>query len=218
VLPRLYPIVDTGVCRERHLDPVALLDAFLAGGARLVQLRDKSSSARERVALADAAVIRTRAAGARLIVNDRADVARLSGADGVHVGQDDLSVDDVRRVLGRDAIVGLSTHTTEQIDAAARTTATYIAVGPIFGTATKDTGYAARGLDLVGYASRRLRSGQARSGRPIVAIGGITLDRVPDVLAAGATSIAVISDLLTEEPARRVRDFLDVLERVRPAL
>jgi thiamine-phosphate pyrophosphorylase len=217
VLPRLYPIVDTGVCRERRLDPVALLDAFLAGGARLVQLRDKSSSTRDRLALADAAVIRTRAAGAQLIVNDRADVARLSGADGVHVGQDDLSVDDVRRVLGRDAIVGLSTHTTEQVDTAARTTATYIAVGPIFGTATKDTGYAARGLDLVGYASRRLRSGQARLGRPIVAIGGITLDRVPDVLAAGATSIAVISDLLTEEPARRVRDFLELLDRVRLA-
>ena len=139
-------------------------------------------------------------------MNDRADVARLAGADGVHVGQDDLSVDQVRHVLGSDAIVGISTHDEAQIAAAALTSASYIAVGPIYGTATKDTGYAARGLDLVRLA--------ATTGKPVVAIGGITLERAPEVLEAGATSVAVISDLVTGgDPERRVRQFLERLMR-----
>ena len=143
-------------------------------------------------------MVRTRAAGALLIVNDRADIAKMSGADGVHVGQEDLGVDDVRAMLGPNAIVGVSTHDAAQIDAAATTSATYIAVGPIYGTATKDTGYSARGLDLVGYAAER---------RAVVAIGGITLDRAPEVIAAGATSVAVISDLLRADPAEMARRF-----------
>src|SRR6476660_3356018 len=100
MLPRLYPIVDVDLCRERGLDALGLVDAFLAGGARLLQLRDKSSSTGDRLARADAAVARAHRAGALLIINDRPDIARLSGADGVHVGQDDLSIEDVRRVLG----------------------------------------------------------------------------------------------------------------------
>jgi len=143
----------------------------------------------------------TRAAGADLIVNDRADIARLANASGVHVGQDDLPVDAARAVVGASAIVGVSTHDEAQIASAVRTTATYIAVGPIYGTTTKDTGYSARGLDLVRHA--------ARSGRSVVAIGGITLDRAPEVIAAGAASVAVISDLLVGgDPAQRVREFL----------
>src|SRR6266545_1393049 len=125
MLPRLYPILDIDLCRERRLEPLAVLAAFLAGGATLLQLRDKS----------------------------------LSNADGVHVGQEDLAVEEARRILGPDAVVGVSTHDEGQIEAAARTTATYIAVGPIYGTATKDTGYSARGLDLVRRA--------ARTGRPV---------------------------------------------------
>jgi thiamine-phosphate pyrophosphorylase len=198
--PRLNPIVDVDLCRLSGRDPLELLDAFLRGGATWLQLRDKSSSTGARVALADAAVARTRGAGARLIINDRADVARLANADGVHVGQDDLSVPDVRHLLGRDAIVGVSTHTTDQVDAAGTTDATYIAVGPIYGTGTKETGYSARGLDLVRYA--------ARLGRPIVAIGGITIANASEVIGAGATSVAVISDLLIGDPAERVRAFL----------
>jgi len=201
-LPPLYPIVDVGVCRLRGLDPLAVLDGFLAGGARFIQLRDKTTRTGPLVALADAAVSRARTAGARLIVNDRADVARLAGADGVHVGQDDLPVDDVRGIVGPDAIVGLSTHDEAQIDRAISTSADYLAVGPIYGTSTKDTGYSARGLELVRYAVARAHD------RPVVAIGGITLDRVPEVMAAGAASVAVISDLLTGDPARRVRSFL----------
>ena len=203
-LPPLYPLVDVEFCRARGDDPLGVLAAFLDGGARVIQLRDKHASSGVRLALADAAVALTRAAGARLIVNDRADLARLCGADGVHVGQDDLSVEDVRRIGGPSMIVGVSTHDERQLAEAARSSADYIAVGPIFGTATKDTGYPARGLDLVRQA--------ARSGRPVVAIGGITLARAPEVMAAGAASVAVISDLLTGgTPAARVRAFLDCL-------
>jgi thiamine-phosphate pyrophosphorylase len=226
MLPRLYPILDVDLCRERRLEPLAVLAAFLAGGATFLQLRDKSPSTAGRLALADAVVAQAHAAGARVIINDRVDVARLAGADGVHVGQEDLAVDDARRILGPDAIVGLSTHDERQIEAAARTTATYVAVGPIYGTATKETGYSARGLDLVRLAVLTLRqspprrrslrqssgtAGQARpagqAGRPVVAIGGITLERAPEVLAAGAASVAVISDLLREDPATMIRSF-----------
>ena len=203
MLPPLYPILDIDLCRERRLEPLAVLTAFLAGGARFLQLRDKRLSTADRLATADAVVARAHAAGARVIVNDRPDIARLSGADGVHVGQDDLSVEDARRIVGDDAIVGLSTHDAAQIDAAVRTTATYLAVGPIYGTTTKETGYPARGLDLVRHAAMR--------GRPVVAIGGITLGRAPEVLAAGASSVAIISDLLTADPEARVREFLRIL-------
>ena len=208
MLPRLYPILDIDLCLARRLEPLAVLDAFLAGGARLIQLRDKSASTGERLARADAVVARARAAGARIIVNDRSDIALLSGADGVHVGQEDLPVEEARMILGPGAIVGVSTHDEAQIDAAARTSATYIAVGPIYGSSTKDTGYSARGLDLVRRAALTLRPGSGQAGKPVVAIGGITLERVPEVLAAGAASVAVISDLLLGDPEERVRRFL----------
>lgn len=201
-LPPLYPIVDVDLCRLRGLDPLAALDAFLDGGARFIQLRDKTTRTGPLVALADAVVARAHAAGARIIVNDRADVAMLTRADGVHVGQDDMSVEDVRAVAGPEIVVGLSTHDEAQIDLAAATSASYIAVGPIYGTSTKDTGYSARGLDLVRYAVSRA------GGRPVVAIGGITLSRAHDVLAAGAASVAVISDLINGDPSARVREFL----------
>lgn len=203
----LYPILDTDLCRERGFDPLAVLDAFLEGGATLIQLRDKSSSTGRRLALADAVVARAHAAGARIVINDRADIARLSGADGVHVGQDDLPVDAVRALLGPDAIVGVSTHDAAQIEAAAATTASYLAVGPIYSTRTKETGYSSRGLELIGLA--------VTAGKPVVAIGGITLERAPEVIAAGAASVAVISDLLTgEAPAARVRAFLARLSTI----
>jgi thiamine-phosphate pyrophosphorylase len=197
----LYPIIDTGVCRAAGQDPAVVADACLAGGARILQLRDKTGSSAAFLALADRLVQRASACDARLVVNDRADIARLSGAWGVHVGQDDLDVADVRRIVGVTAVVGISTHDEPQIDAALETDATYVAVGPIFGTATKDTGYSARGLDLIRYAANR--------GKPIVAIGGITLDHVESVLEAGAAGLAVISDLLTTgDPEARTRDFI----------
>ena len=195
----LYAILDTSLCTARGFEPLTVLDAFLEGGARFIQLRDKSTASRDRLSLADACVARVHAAGGLLVVNDRADIARLSGADGVHVGQDDLPVEDARAIVGPDAIVGISTHDNDQVDAALKSTATYVAVGPIYGTATKDTGYSARGLALIHHA--------AAGGRPVVAIGGITLDRAVEVLDAGAASVAVISDLLRDDPAEMVRRF-----------
>ena len=148
---------------------------------------------------------RASASGATVIVNDRADIARLSGAAGVHVGQDDLAPAQVRGLLGPDAIVGLSTHTTEQLDRALREPVDYVAVGPVFGTATKATGYEPIGVELVRTAAARC----AARNVPLVAIGGITRDRAQEVLAAGARSVAVISDILANgDPAARVRDFL----------
>jgi thiamine-phosphate pyrophosphorylase len=202
-IPSLYAIVDVSVCRARGLDPRGVAQAFVAGGARLIQVRDKESGSAAALALAERVVAAAEPSGARVIVNDRPDLARLAGAAGVHVGQDDLPVDTARALLPPDAIVGTSTHTREQVDAALTTTATYVAVGPIYGTTTKDTGYGPRGLDLVRYASGR--------GKPVVAIGGVTLERVPALVAAGASSVAVISDLLAGDPAERVRLYLDAL-------
>jgi thiamine-phosphate pyrophosphorylase len=205
--PFLYPLIDTDVCAARGHDPIALATACLAGGARVLQLRCKRDSSAAFLALADRLVRLAREQGAAVIINDRPDIARLSGAAGVHVGQDDLLVADVRRVAGADAIVGVSTHDTTQVDAALAGPATYIAVGPIFGTTTKDTGYDARGLNLVRYAAGR--------GKPVVAIGGITLDRAARVIGAGATGIAVITDLLTGDDAElQTRRFIAAIAPV----
>jgi thiamine-phosphate pyrophosphorylase len=127
----------------------------------------------------------------------------MAGAAGVHVGQDDLGVEEVRAIMGERAVVGLSTHDRAQVDAALASTASYIAVGPIFATATKDTGYDARGLDLVAYATGR--------GKPVVAIGGITIERAPSVIDAGASAVAIISDLLADDVEDRVRAFVAAL-------
>ena len=206
----LYPIIDTGVCSAAGEDPATVADACLAGGARILQLRDKTGSSAAFLALADRLVQRARASDALIVVNDRADIARLSGAWGVHVGQADLDVVHARRIVGPAAVVGISTHDEAQIDAALQSDATYVAVGPIFGTATKDTGYSARGLDLIRYAANR--------GKPIVAIGGMTLDRVQRVTEAGASGLAVISDLLaTGNPEARTRDFVARIAGIEPS-
>lgn len=201
--PFLYPIVDTDVCAARSVDPVELATACLAGGARVLQLRHKTGSSAEFLSLADAIVTRAHERGAVVIVNDRADIAILSRADGVHVGQDDLTVADARRVVGDRAVVGVSTHDRAQVDEALQTSATYIAVGPVFGTVTKATGYSARGLELVGYAANR--------GKPVVGIGGITLENARSVVDAGGSGLAVITGLLGGDPEVRVRAFVNQL-------
>jgi thiamine-phosphate pyrophosphorylase len=144
--------------------------------------------------------------GADIIVNDRIDLARMAAAAGAHVGQDDIPPRHARDLLGADAILGLSTHSLEQIDRAVFEPVSYIAVGPIFGTQSKETGYAAVGLDLVREAARRT------AHVPIVAIGGITLNTAESVLAAGATSVAIISDLLaTGDPRAQAAAYLRAL-------
>ena len=149
-----------------------------------------------------------RTAGATVIVNDRADVARLANADGVHVGQDDLPVGLARTIVGGDAMVGLSTHTNEQIESGVAEPVSYLAVGPVFDTSSKATGYGPVGLDGVRVAVERAR----RRSLPVVAIGGITLETAPEVIEAGAASVAVISDLLVGgDPERRVRTYIQRL-------
>ena len=185
------------------MDPVALAAACLRGGAAILQLRAKQGSDASFLSLADRLRAATRQGGALLLVNDRPDIALMAGADGVHVGQEDLSVDAVRRLVGPSALVGVSTHDEAQVDEALTTTADYVAVGPVFGTETKATGYDPRGLSLVSYAARR--------GKPIVAIGGITPDTAAQVIEAGAAAVAVISDLMAGDPEERVRQYLRIL-------
>jgi len=183
-------------------EPLALAGRFFDGGATIVQLRAKRLASGPFLELAEALVSRGRPYGAQIIVNDRVDVAVLSRAAGVHVGQDDLAPADARAQLGPGAILGVSTHDDAQFARALREPVTYIAVGPIFGTRTKDTGYAPVGLDLV-RAARRLDPAV-----PIVAIGGITLQTAQAVLDAGATAVAVIGDLLaTGDPSAQVASY-----------
>ena len=207
-LPRLHAILDVETAVRAGWAPLDLARAFLDGGALFLQIRAKQLPSGPFLDLCDAVVAAAATYEAAVIVNDRVDLAKLSGAAGVHVGQDDLPVAAARAQLGPQATIGTSTHTVEQIDAAVRQPVTYVAVGPVFGTATKDTGYSAVGLELVTEAAKR-------AGRlPVVAIGGITLDTAPAVIGAGAASVAVISDLLTGgDPAARVRRFIERLER-----
>ena len=186
--------------------PLALAGRFFDGGATVVQLRAKHLASGALLQLAESLVALGGPFGARVIVNDRVDVAALAQAAGAHVGQEDLAPADARAQLGADAVLGVSTHDERQFARAVREPVTYIAIGPIFGTRTKDTGYDAVGLDLV-RAARRLDP-----SIPIVAIGGITLDSEPSVIEAGATAVAVIGDLLsTGDPRARVERYVQEL-------
>jgi thiamine-phosphate pyrophosphorylase len=202
-LPPIYPIVDVDVAARAGWHAADLARAYLSGGARLLQLRAKALDGGPFLDLASSIVEAAHRAGAQVIINDRADIAVLSGADGVHVGQDDLSPADVRRIAG-DTIVGLSTHTPDQIAHALTAPISYLAIGPVFSTATKATGYEGIGLDAVRDASRRAGA----AGLPVVAIGGITLDTAAAVIAAGARSVAIITDLLAGDPSLRVQQLL----------
>ena len=187
-----------------------LADAYLAGGARFIQVRSKYAASAALLDLCADVVERAHKAGAIVIVNDRADIAALSAADGVHVGQDDLDPASARKILGGSAIVGISTHSPEQARAAANMAVDYIAVGPVFGTSTKDTGYREVGTALVAEVAEILRAEDL--AKPVVAIGGITLARARQVIDAGAASVAVISDLLsTGNPEARVQEYLRAL-------
>ena len=198
--------MDTDLALRAGWEPIDLARAFLDGGAMLIQLRAKQLSSAAFLDLADAAVRLARPYQANIIVNDRADIALMSGAAGVHVGQDDLPPSAARRLMGEAAVVGLSTHSVAQVERALREPISYVAVGPVFGTRSKDTGYAAVGLELVGNAVRL--AGEL----PVVAIGGITLDTARSVIEAGATSVAVISDLLVgNDPRSRTQAFVQAL-------
>ena len=206
VWSRLYAIVDAGVAARAGWTPPDLARAYLDGGARVLQLRASGVDPATQLGWCQQIVRLAAPLGARVIVNDRCDLALMAGADGVHLGQTDLPIEAARRLLGPTAVVGLSTHGARQVDAALRQPVSYLAIGPVYDTRTKHTGYAAVGLEAV--VRTRVVAGQ----RPVVAIGGITLATAPEVVAAGAASVAVIADLLVGgDPARRVRQYVDAL-------
>jgi thiamine-phosphate diphosphorylase len=186
VLPPLYAILDPEQTQGRAAEDT--LRQLLAGGAAIVQLRVKTMAPRNFLELARFARAETRAYGCKLIINDRVDVALACDADGVHLGQDDLPLAAGRKLVGQ-KIVGVSTHDIEQARDAERKGADYIGFGPMFGTTTKNTGYAARGVEMLGKIRAAVKL-------PIVAIGGINEQNVTQVWQAGADSAAIISDLL----------------------
>jgi len=192
--PFLYAILDTDFLAGRSVG--ALVADLVAGGAGLLQLRAGRESDERFLALAREGVAASRAAGVPLLINDRPDIARVVGADGVHVGQEDLPADVVRGLLPAGALVGLSTHDAAQVEEAGRMPVDYVAVGPVFPTHTKDRPSPVVGLDLVRWARTATRL-------PVVAIGGITSGTAGAVIAAGADAVAVISGLLSEREVDR---------------
>jgi thiamine-phosphate pyrophosphorylase len=208
LLPRLYAILDVDVVRARGREAAVVLGSWLDAGIRLVQLRAKALSFGPLLDLAGPLAIACRQAGAIFIVNDRADVARLSGADGVHLGQQDLSPDDARLLLPDAPWIGLSTHNDDELSGGLRSLATYLATGPVFSTGTKANPDPVIGLEGVRRAAGPVRT----SGRPLVAIGGITVETAPAVIDAGADAVAVISGLLDgPDAAGSARAFLRAL-------
>lgn len=190
ILPRLYPITDARLTGLSHREQVERLSR---GGAQIVQLREKQKSTRDFFRDAEAALRLARERGLLLIINDRVDIALAIGADGVHLGQDDLPPDTARRLLGAHAVIGFSTHSVEQAVAASRLPVDYLAIGPIFPTLSKENPDAVVGLDGL----RRVREALPPS-LPLVAIGGITPANASETLSTGADSLALISALLSD--------------------
>jgi thiamine-phosphate pyrophosphorylase len=185
-LPKIYAITDRELSGLSHTEQVR---QFVAGGATLIQIRDKHASSRELHADALTAVDVAHNSGAKVLVNDRVDIALMTGADGVHLGQDDIPVAAARRLLGEKALIGISTHSVEQArSAAAEDLADYLAIGPIFSTATKGDHEPVVGPAVL--TEVREVIGEL----PLVAIGGITIENLSDVLRAGADSAAMISE------------------------
>jgi thiamine-phosphate pyrophosphorylase len=203
--PRLYAILDADLASSRGLRPADLLRIWLDAGIRLVQLRAKGLTFGPFLEAAVSMAEACRGAGATFIVNDRADVARLAGADGAHVGQDDLTPAEVKRIWPDIPVIGWSTHNDGQVRAGLAAPATYLAIGPVFGTTTKARPDADVGLDGVRRAAAMCRE----TVTPLVAIGGIGLESAAAVLEAGADAVAVISDLVSgPDAAVRAREWV----------
>ncbi|HEV8385774.1 MAG TPA: thiamine phosphate synthase [Candidatus Acidoferrales bacterium] len=179
-----------------------------SAGVRLIQYRDKQISARNLLFLAREFVSLCTRHSARFMVNDRPDVAALAGAGGVHVGQDDVPVEGARAVVGSDCWVGISTHNEAQLLAADATSADYIAVGPVFASSTKQQADAVVGIELVRWAREQTQ-------KPLVAIGGITVENAEQVWRAGVDCVAVARDLMAAaSPATRAREYLQLAENL----
>jgi len=198
-LPRLYTFADASFG-----DPVRLAEALLNAGARIIQVRNKRGSVRELLEQVER-ILSFAPRGVEIIVNDRVDVALISGAGGVHLGQNDVPPVEARRILGVDRMIGFSTHNLQQAMRAEKLPVDYVAVGPIFLTATKEKPDAVVGLENLSAICQAIR-------KPVVAIGGIKLENAEDVLKAGATSVAVISDVLSApDVASRVQSWIERL-------
>jgi len=197
---RLYPILDSSCFPDESLFSAA--QSLASAGITLLQYRNKSGNTRQ---MLDHARELKRHLGnsVKLIMNDRADLAVVAGFDGVHVGQDDLSPEGARKVIGDKLWLGVSTHNPDQVREADKTTADYIAIGPVFATASKANPDPVIGLEGV-------RKARALTTKPLVAIGGITRANCRSVIEAGADSVAVISDLLPD-PAKSAETFLRIL-------
>jgi thiamine-phosphate pyrophosphorylase len=205
LFPAIYAILDPSLTR----DPVAFARQLADAGVQLIQLRDKRGSSRK-IHEQARELMSLQSSGVRIIVNDRPDIAAIAGAAGVHVGQDDLPVEDARKICRPPLWVGVSTHNLNQLREADATSADYIAVGPIFPTSTKENPDPVVGLDL-------LRAARQLTRKPLVAIGGVTVESAEDVFAAGADSVAVIKDLALagDDLRNRVRGYQAAAERAR---
>jgi len=200
-LPRLYAILDTSYFPDSQVF-FSAAEELVAGGVTLLQYRNKSANAREM--LEQARELKRRLGGSvKLIMNDRPDLCLAAGFDGVHVGQEDLSPESARKVVGEKLWLGVSTHNAEQIMEADKTSADYLAIGPVFSTASKVNPDPVVGLDGV-------RKARALTRKPLVAIGGINRANCRSVIEAGADSVAVISDLM-REPRKSAEDFFRIL-------
>lgn len=200
-LPRLYPILDP-TCYRSNENLVEVAQQLVRAGCTLLQYRNKYAS--PRTMLEDARALRASlGTGVKLIMNDRADLCVAGGLDGLHVGQEDLSPEAARGIIGNDRWLGVSTHNPEQLTEADLTSADYLAIGPIFGTTSKSNPDPVVGLE-------RLRRARKMTGKPLVAIGGITRENARSVIDAGADSVAVISDLL-RDPGKSAEEFFRIL-------
>jgi thiamine-phosphate pyrophosphorylase len=200
VFPPLYAIIDPTLITISEL---AMAEALAESGVRLIQYRNKIASSRQFLEISRRLSATLDPRDVKLIVNDRPDIALLSGAAGVHVGQDDLGVEEARAICGPNTWVGVSTHNLDQVAAANLTSADYIAVGPIFATVTKKNPDPVVGTEF-------LRRARGMTKKPLVAIGGITLERASEVYEAGADSLAVIRDLIcVGDPRARAKKYVD---------
>jgi thiamine-phosphate pyrophosphorylase len=217
VLPRVYPILDAG-CFSDALELIAAAKGLASAGATLIQYRNKSGNAKAMLGQArelkkhldshsnsakDASLEWATQGSMRLIMNDRADFCLAAEFDGVHVGQEDLSPESVRGIIGSERWLGVSTHNPEQLREADLTSADYLAIGPVFATSSKENPDPVVGLEGV-------RRARAFTRKPLVAIGGITRANAASVIEAGADSVAVISDLL-REPRKSAEEFFRIL-------
>ncbi len=204
VIGRLQVLTDL----DAPADPLVAVDAALAAGAPVIQVRAKALTDRALFALAEAVVMRCRVAGATSLVDDRVDIALATGADGVHLGDDDLPVDVARRLLGHEAIIGATARDVAAGRARVAEGADYLGVGPTYATSTKSGLPPALGPTAVGAVAKAVSV-------PVIAIAGITLERVPEVLAAGVHGVAVVGAVSrVDDPGRATADLLAAIEAV----